>query len=235
MRKYPNSQYFDSVSNMMAISKAKNLNVNSKASFYYEALSYAKDKKTRVTVQSYIDRSKKAYSTFQKQQRRARIRANGGIINLGFEIADIGINPSAYESGSDIDIVWYYNVGLGMKIGNYRSPVQFEVGAKPGFMFYTLWYGSEDESKSAFHLPLYTKLKINLSDTRYGSKLYINATGYYNAVKEDFLESDFSIAGGLGLAWRHWDWSVYYKYDLDNNYDLNQNYGFLGTSFVYYF
>jgi outer membrane protein assembly factor BamD (BamD/ComL family) len=235
MRKYPNSQYFDSVSNMMAISKAKNLNVNSKASSYYEALSYAKDKKTRVTVQSYIDRSKKAYSTFQKQQRRARIRANGGIINLGFEIADIGINPSAYESGSDIDIVWYYNVGLGMKIGNYRSPVQFEIGAKPGFMFYTLWYGSEDESKSAFHLPLYTKLKINLSDTRYGSKLYINATGYYNAVKEDFLESDFSIAGGLGLAWRHWDWSVYYKYDLDNNYDLNQNYGFLGTSFVYYF
>ena len=122
----------------MAISKAKNLNVNSKASSFYEALSYAKDKKTRVTVQSYINRSKKAYSTSEKQKRRDRIRANGGIINLGFEIADIGINPSAYESGSDIDIVWYYNVGLGMKIGNYRSPVQFEIGAKPGFMFYTL-------------------------------------------------------------------------------------------------
>mgnify|MGYP001198470557 CR=1 FL=1 len=235
LRKYPNSQYFDGVSNMMAISKAKNLNVNSKASSFYEALNYAKDDKTRKTVQGYIDRAKKASSDFQKQQRRARIRANGGIVNIGLEIADVGINPSAYESDSSLAIVWYYNVGLGIKIGNYKSPVQFEIGAKPGFMFYTLWYGSEDESKSTFHLPVYTKLKINLSDTRYGSKLYINATGYYNAVIEDFLESDFSIAGGLGLAWRHWDWSVYYKHDLDNNYDLNQNYGFLGTSLVYYF
>ncbi len=228
MTKYPMSQYYDSVSNMMALAKARNLNLNSKEDSFNEALSYARDKQTRETVQGYIDQSKKSYSDFQKQQRRTRIRSDGGIINWGFEIADVG----AYPGEDDSDVVWYYNVGLGMKVGNYRSPAQFEIGAKPGIMFYTLQYG--DETESVFHLPLYAKLKINLMDVGYNSKLYVNATGYYNAVKEDFLESDFAIAGGLGLAWRHFDWSVYYKNDIGSKYE-QKKYGFIGTSLGIYF
>lgn len=34
----------------------------------------------------------------------------------------------------------------------------------------------------------------------YSSKWYIDGVGYYNAVKESFLESDFSASAGLGVS-----------------------------------
>lgn len=31
--------------------------------------------------------------------------------------------------------VYYYNVGASVKLGNYKSPIQLEVGLKPGVIW----------------------------------------------------------------------------------------------------
>ena len=234
LNRYPSSSYANEISNWIAKSKAKSLTMYSGEYSFNQALSYAKDDETKKFVESYVRNCKSSYSQYKRVQRRNRHNANGRLIQFGFEMMDLGFNPSSYEEyESDLDIVWYYNLGLSIKIGNYRDPVQFEIGAKPGLIGYTIWYDYEDESKSKFHLPLYAKLKVNLCNLGSKSKLYINATGYYNAIKEDFLENDFAIAGGLGVAWYHWDWSMYYKSDIKPEYDLDND--FIGTSLIYYF
>lgn len=235
LRKYPSGKYSDEISNRVAISKAKSFNMYSGDTSFNEALRYAKDETTKDLVRRYADNSKKAYSQHKKEQRRIKHRMNGGILNFGIEFLDLAFNPSMYnDTDSDVDYVMYYNVGLGIKLGNYKSPVQFEIGAKPGLVVYTLWYGSEDETKTSFHLPLYARLKIGLWGG-YSSKWYIDGVGYYNAVKESLLESDFSASAGLGVSWRHWDWRMlYYKQDIAAKYTY-KNYKVLGTSFSYYF
>lgn len=235
LSKYPNSQYKKQVSNWIAISKARELTMYSGDYSYKIALSYATDEVTRNEVKRYYKLRKREYSQYKKEQRRIKRRRDGGIVNFGIDVTDLAFNTSAYSDyDSDIDYVMYYNLGLGIKFGNYKSPVQFEIGAKFGFVFYTLWYDYEDEFNTSFHLPLFARLKVGLGGG-YSSQWYIDGMGYYNAVKESFLESDYSISVGAGIAWRHWDWRMlYYKCDIYPIETYSSN-GFLGTSFNYYF
>ena len=233
--KYPSGRYSDEVSNKVAISKAKSFTMYSGNYSLNEALGFAKDETTRSIVKRHYEAKQKEYSQYKKAQRRIKRQRNGGIINFGIEFMDLAFNPSMYsDMDNDVDYVMYYNVGLGIRLGNYKSPVQFEIGAKPGLVVYTLWYGSEDETKTSFHLPLYARLKIGLWGGT-SSKWYVDGIGYYNAVKKSFLESDYSVSAGLGVSWRHWDWRIiYYKQDIGAQHTY-QNYNFLGTSFSYYF
>lgn len=229
--KYPNSTYSTQVSNWIAIAKAKEFSMYTGEYTYKSALAYAKDETTRNQVKGCYEAKQREYSQYKKEQRRIKRRRDGGIINFGIEFSDIAFNPSVY---SDDDYVMYYNVGAGIKLGNYKSPIQFEIGAKPGLSLYTLWYGSEDETKITFHLPLYARLKIGLGGG-YSSKWYIDGIGYYNIIKDSFLEGDYSMSAGLGVSWRHWDWRIlYYKQDIGTK-NTYGDYKFLGTSFGYYF
>ncbi len=234
LEKYPSGKYSNEVSNKVAISKAKSFTMYSVNYSLNGALGFAKDGTTRSIVKRYYEAKQKEYSQHKKSQRRIKRQRDGGILNFGIEFMDLAFNPSMYsDMDNDVDYVMYYNVGLGIRLGNYKSPVQFEIGAKPGLVVYTLWYGSEDETKTSFHLPLYARLKIGLLGGT-SSKWYVDGIGYYNAVKKSFLESDYSVSAGLGVSWRHWDWRIlYYKQDLDAKYTY-QDYKFLGTSFVYY-
>ena len=234
LRKYPTGKYSDEISNRIALLKAKSFTMYSGEISFNEALGYAKDETTKNLVRRYAESSKKAYSQYKKKQRQIERKRNGGILNFGIEFIDLAFNPSMYSDDDDIDYVMYYNIGLGLKFGNYKSPVQFELGVKPGLVIYTLWYGSDDETKTSFHLPLYARLKIGLWGS-YSSKWYIDGVGYYNAIKESLLESDFSVSAGLGVSWRHWDWRIlYYKQDIAAKYTY-KDYKLLGTSFSYYF
>ena len=237
LSKYPNSKKFDEVSNWLAISKAKSLNMYSGAYSYNDALNFAKDESTRNFVKSYIEKSKREYSSYQSRQRKARIKANGGIILFGLELMDFGWNCLSEDKYLE---VYYYNVGASVKLGNYKSPIQLEVGLKPGVICYKTaddddYYDSEEKAK--FHMPAYAKLKVNICNLdakNKQSKLYICGLGEYNVIREEYLENEYSVGGGFGMAWRHWDWlTLYYKQDLNNKYKLDDK--FLGTSCVYYF
>lgn len=229
MTKYPNSIYSNQVSNLIAICLAKNFTMYSGEYSYNNAMLYATDESTRNIVKRYYEARKHEYSEYKKQQRRIKRLRDGGPVSFGLEVFDLGLNP-AYDDEYDIGCSMYYNIGLSLKFGNYKAPVQFEIGAKPGLVI----CDTEYETQAKFHLPLYVRLKIGLGGGTY-SKWYIDGMGYYNAIKESFLESDYSASVGLGVAWRHWDWRmIYYKLDISSEETYSEC-NFLGTSFVYYF
>ena len=242
LKKYPSSRYYDQVSNMVAIAKAKSFSMYASSYTFNEAMSYAKDKTTKNTVQSYIDSTKKSYSQYKRQQRHNRVMANGGYVKFGLEIMDLAFAGTTSGEGQS---TMYYNMGLSVKFGNYKAPIQLEVGIKPGIVYtefkswyhgsyYDYDYGYEtSENKTFFHMPVYAKLKLNICDAG-RSKFYIAGLGTYNAVRDKLLENEYSVGGGLGFAWKKWDWfALYYKQDLENEYHLEDK--FIGTSFVYYF
>ena len=245
LKKFPYSKYYNQVSNMVAIAKAKNFSMYASSYTFNEAMSYAKDKTTQNTVQSYIDNTKRTYRQYKRRQRHNRVMANGGYVKLGLEVMDLGL--AGISSGDDEQKTLYYNVGLSVKFGNYKSPIQFEIGVKPGVAYTTYYisnyydsYGDgygysydEEETKNFFHMPVFAKLKINLSNAANG-KFYIAGIGTYNAIKEKEYENDFSVGGGVGLAWKKWDWfALYYKQDIENKLNIDDKY--IGTSLVYYF
>lgn len=228
LAKYPNSSHRNQVSNWIAIAKAKKFTMYSDEYIYKSALSYAKDEATRNQVKGFYDARQQEYSQYQKEQRRAKRRLDGGIVNFGLEIADLAVNTSGI--GGDDEYLGSFNVGLGIKLGNYKAPVQFEIGAKAGFTICK--YG--DEYETTFHLPVYARLKIGLFGGE-RHKWYIDGIGYYNIKKDNYLEGDFSVSGGLGVSWRHWDWRIlYYKQDVGKK-ETYDDYKLIGTSFGYYF
>ena len=170
---------------------------------FNEALGYAKDETTKNLVKRYVESSKRAYSQHKKQMRKARVKANGGYVQFGLELLDFGwngISPDRYLN------VGYYNIGASVKFGNNKVPVQFEIGIKPGLIFYNYadeddsYYDSDYETHTKFHLPVYAKLKINLCNIGASSKLYVAGLGFYNIVRNDELENQFSVGGGAGFA-----------------------------------
>ena len=99
------------------------------------------------------------------------------------------------------------------------------------------YYYDDYDYKTAFHLPIYAKLKVNLCSIGSKSKLYASAFGSYKAVRNEDIEGRFAVGGGLGIGWRHWDWMVYYKQDLEENtrYSYTDESKYIGTSLAYYF
>lgn len=234
LAKYPSSPYYNDISNRIAIQKAKDLNMSSGEYSFNGALAYAKDTSTRAIVNAYIDDCKKSYAHYKRMSRRNRIKANGGYIQFGIEPMDIGLNLMKSDRWMNIG---YYNVGISVKIGNFKAPVQFEIGAKPGVI---VWKFNDDDyyddngDGTEFHLPIYARLKINMFNAGRKCKFYIAGLGFYNAVRDEYLENEFSFGGGFGFAWHHWDWlMIYYKQGIKDNIDLDDK--FLGTSLVYYF
>ena len=170
----------------------------------------------------------------EKIVRKNRVRSNGGYVQVGLEILDYGMyfkiqdNRDSWMPTTDRRVALYYNLGVNLKIGNYKSPVQFAIGAKPGISVFHYCYdnGSVDisETSHSFHIPLFAKLKVNICTAGY-SKFYISGLGLYN-----FKNKDFDAGGGLGFAWRHWDWlTLYYKHSVPKGSR------FFGTSLTYYF
>ena len=235
LQKYPHSIYYNEVSNNLAISKASTMSIFSTESAFNEVLAYAKDETTRNTVKRYIEIKKASYGKYKRQERRNRIMANGGYVQFGLEFCDFGLNT--FGSGRYLDIL-YYNVGISVKVGNYHSPIQFEVGLKPGVFAYDYndcndSGGEFAEATYKFHMPIFAKLKINVCSAGSSCKFYAAGISTYNAIKVKNIEDDFSVGGGLGFAWKKWDWfTLYYKQDITDKYCLGNK--FLGTSFVYY-
>ena len=240
LTKYPNSIYKTYVMNMLAIAKAKQLNMYSTEYNFNNVLSYAQDDETRSKVKEYIDNCKKAMSRYKRQQRHERIMANGGYVGFGIDLWDIGTNIFTSED-SRLNNVGYYHFAATFRIGNFKTPVYLELGVKPGWL---IWNSTMDgldnyfkEASTKFHLPVFAKLKINLFKAWGNTKFYINGIGHYNAVRAEEMESEFSVGGGFGVAGRHWDWQIlYYRQDIDKDKIYNKNdIRYLGTSLGYFF
>ena len=196
---------------------------------------YKEQYKTQITTQRQRERNvRENVKRTEKIVRKNRVRSNGGYVQVGLEILDYGMyfkiqdNRDSWMPTTDRRVALYYNLGVNLKIGNYKSPVQFAIGARPGISVFHYCYdnGSVDisEISHSFHIPLFAKLKVNICTAGY-SKFYISGLGLYN-----FKNKDFDAGDGLGFAWRHWDWlTLYYKHSVPKGSR------FFGTSLTYYF
>lgn len=228
LRNYSQSAHYDKVSNMLAIAKAKRLTLSSGSYEYNQALKYATREETRQTVNAYIAANQKAIKKHKKQQHWDRHNAHGRLVQFGLEVIDIAFDPS-YALGPEDNDFTYYNFGLSLKIGNYKDPVQWEIGIKPGVYLYNTFY-----TRAGFQLPAYSRLKVNLFSTGRSSKFYFDVAGYYNIFGRrcDTKGFDWAASAGLGFAWRRMDWSFYYKMGLDFQDILEHDY--VGTSLRVY-
>lgn len=234
MRKYPNSKHNNDVSNRIAVSKARNFGDYASAYDYNQALSYAKDSFTKNSVQSYISMNKKK----QKERRNAvkswERKQNGGTFNFGLNFFDMG-----YNCKSDNGTIFYYNLGLLLKIGNYTDRIQFAFGIKPGLVGYDVInhssYYDSSEMEREFHMPIMGQLKLNLFKTSKDSRFYALGQYQYNPGRIEDIETEMSWGVGLGIGWKHFDCSLYYQQDIGKL--LSRDYGrqhYVGLSLIYY-
>lgn len=239
LRKYPYSKYATQVSNMIAVSKARNLSDYATNYDYNQALSYAKDGTTTNTVKSYISANKKKQKQRQNYYKSWERKKNGGTVNLGLDFFDLG-----YNWNTDRGIV-YYNLGLLLRIGNYRDRVQFAFGLKPGLIgydevYYEYWSWSDytyegTEWTTKFHIPIVAQLKLNLFNTSENSRFFIYGQYQYNAVRAEYVESEMAWSIGLGMAWKHVDWSLYYRKDIERPKSMEyEKQHYVGMSLIYY-
>lgn len=228
LEKYPNGNYSANVSNMVALSKARNLNEYSTESDYSSALSYAKNYATESSVRNYIAQSKKAQKESIKRWNRWKRQDNGGTVNIGLNFLDAG-----YGFNNE---AWYYNAGLFLRLGNFKDRVQFAIGVQPGVVIgYEGWY-SEDEY-TEFHMPIVGQLKLNLFKMSENSRFFLYGQYQYNAIRIEDIETEMGWSAGFGFAWKHFDWSFYYRQDIghleDYYYDDDRSWSF-GMSMIYY-
>lgn len=225
INKYPKSQYIDQAYNYLAIAKARNLNSYSSKYHYDEARKYVKDSDTRSMVEGLITQNKRA-------QRKARRERDGGVVNLGLEFFNLGWSPcrgcrEEFGRGGLLT----YDVGLGLRLGNYANRVQFAVSLHPGFV--------AREGDKRFHLPLGAELKLNLcrvNEDYDSGRLYLSGQYIHNIVRDKLVESEDAWRAGFGFAWKHIDFLFYYKQDLDASaIHMSKKHNYIGSSLTYYF
>lgn len=238
MWKYPNSKYADDVSNKIAVAKARNLGDYASSYDYNQALSYAKDSYTKNSVKSYISMNKKKQKERRNALKSRERKRNGGSVNLGLDFLDLGLN-GAYDDCT----LWYYNVGIMLRLGNFKDRVQFAIGLKPGIFGYTeevysgdYYYDYYDpENRTAFHMPIVGQLKLNLFNTSENSRFFFYGKYQYNVVRVEDIEAEMSWGAGCGFAWKHFDWAFYYRKDIGKiGYHEFKTPDFWGMSMIYY-
>ena len=245
LNKYPNGKYHNQASNILAIQKARSFGDYATQADYNTALSYAKDRATIKTVQSYISLNKESQNLRKKRQRSLIRKQNGGTVNLGVEFLDAG-----FQVNEDTDI-WYYNFGLFVRFGNYSDRVQFALGIKPGWVSHKEYVAGEymdtEDSKFDFHMPVLGQLKLNLFKMTQESRFFLYGQYQYNAVRIKDVEASMAWGAGFGFAWKHFDLSFYYRQDVgkpdyEPTYRVTEDYvisknkakGYVGASMIWY-
>lgn len=248
---HPTSEYRNEVSNNIAKVRANKFSAYSGEREFNNALLYATDSETRDYVKSRINSSKKQYSLLKRQERIDKFKEKWGAVSFGIDLWDIAVNALSSEDSRAFNL-GYYNVSLSLRIGSFNAPVYLEVGAKPGAIIvskntddsYMDWNTDEYyldydyiNNRYFFHMPVFTKLKINLFHAWGNTKFYINGLGQYNAIRKKEFEPEFTVGGGFGVAGRHWDWQMlYYSRGIDKEHKFNKNeISYWGFSLGYFF
>jgi hypothetical protein len=152
--------------------------------------------------------------------------------NVGLTAVDFGYCPSTYDrnSFSEVKTDFYYDLGASIKYGDYLAPVQIEAGILPGLIFRKVKTAEEEKSGSDFRLVSFLRAKANICDAFKGSKLFASASGLYNIIDES--EKNFSVGINAGIAWKHIEWSVFYRMPIGGTDGYAK--GYVGTTATFY-
>lgn len=241
LKRYPSSKYYNQVSNMIAIEKAKNFSMYIYASPYQfdEALSYAKDETTRATVKKYINQVKNSHRTYERQRKaRARKAWWKGRVKLGWNIFNCGVNLGG-------DNLVHIGSGLRLRLGNYSDKLNFILGLD--YQYYYLNFKDYRVNNIGIHQGMgIANLRFNLAEVLMRSSFYLGCAGNFpfytsgNHVKDEALnKTPISIEPQIGIQGKGWDFGLYYRYfvekggifkDID---DENNNH--MGLYITWYF
>ena len=208
------SEYYNPVSNHLALLLARYLGRTSSDYSMDEALSYAKDASTKSAVNSYIHSAKQARSQYNRQM-NAYAHKRWWRENFSWGIdADYGTNISS-ESGSDM----YYSAGLVARFGSYKHTFNMTVGVKYRWFRVMPPTDFDDDVEwelygGAIAIPINLRFNIGWVSTR--SRVFLGIVGEYGAKtfeKADgwFENSYVSVFPKFGITSPHFDMSVYWK------------------------
>lgn len=246
LRRYPKSQRFNTVSDRLAMLIANTLTANSTFDDYIEAYRYA----TNLNLRNKITKLYLAACARNTPANGTTIYPRNPVTRkqwlfFGINLIDFGINVASSPTRNNVASC---GAGLCLKFGDYDAPVQLELNAAPGVVFTyeppDNWgddYMYDDEElQHEFHLPVTARLKLNLASVDDDCEGYIFVSGTYNIVRQKQLEPDWLVGGGLGIAWRHNDLSLYVRKGLRRQTvddDWQPVYGdcYIGLQAAYYF
>lgn len=241
VQRYPQSQYANQVRNYVALSKANNFGYNSTEISYRDAESYATDDETRARVKSMARANEEAKKQHEADLRRqakelkrasrkpfmsAERKENGGFLGLGIEFFDLSYN------GRKDDGLVNYNVGLKLRLGNFKDRVQFGVGVKPGV---GIWdfngvYVPDKNGKrhpsTFFEMPVEAELRLNLTNGKDDDlQVFVAGMFEYNAVGKKEVQQPMGFRAGFGWATPVFDIFYYFGMGLG---DIPKQYDYLG-------
>lgn len=249
LKKYPSSKFYNQISNMVAVSKAKSFSMYSGSYQFDDAMSYAKDEATKHTVKKYIKQAKDSKKKFDRQLKSiARKRWWKNNFQVGID-ADYGTNMDS-SPGADM----FYSVGLVGRLGNPEKDWNFVTGVKYRWLRVMPKYDSYYDNGStewqmfggAVCIPI--SVRYNFANVYSSSRLYFGFGGEYGFITEKnykgVLNDNYvSLFPQFGVTSKHFEISAYIKSYVVSpfkNNTMNKSSGFdcsclLGVQMAVYF
>lgn len=226
LKKYPDSRHYDDVSETVAQLLLRELNINSTSADYQTALSYARTESTRKQIES----RQKMWKSYKAKEKRVSAWRERFSVGVGGIYEFIGSN---YVWGPRAEV----KVGTLTDLLNVYAGFQYSVGGTSSEYLTSL--------KLEYHsLPVYGGLELNVVRLKNSSiSLGVEASYdfplkasciYYPLVGNgdeetrgdevieegrELLNATWSLSGRLGLAFKRWEFGVYYKHLMSPLYN----------------
>lgn len=214
----PSSPYYGETSNHLALLLGKKLDGFSTDYSMNEALSYASDHTTRLTVENYIQRAKQSRAVMERQRRaQARKRWWRENFKIGID-ADIETN---LDSKSGLDL--FYSAGLVTRWGSYKHVFNMTFGVRYRWFRVKLdkdeiyeYDNKYEQYGGAVCIPL--SLRFNIAKISARSKLFLGGGGEFGVsmieasdAKGCFEKNFISVYPQIGITSPNFDISLYWK------------------------
>lgn len=210
----PNSKYYDSLSNRIAVLKAQKLSLYSSENEMEDALSYAKNDETRAIVKNSI-RIAKANREYYARQRRIAARKAWwkDRINIGWNIMHIDYSCD----------FWGLGTGVKLRFGKWSDVLNITLGLEYA---YHMYYDEsdddyyDDETTAVAHqidIPLGLRLNLFKISSKYKFYMGCDVTFGYNVsngssdFKDLVCKNNLSTSPLLGVESDKLDFGIYYR------------------------
>ncbi len=215
---YPKSPRAKEVSDSVAILLARSFSTPPTENQKRLALSYARDRSTRMRVLAMADQGKTAAWREEHPERVHRDTKWGLSVALPDYAVNLGDNEYDY-----MDIY----AGVAARYGQFRDRFNLEAGVMLG-LFLHRWSGKElpnvktQAYESNFQIPLFVRGKVYICDLGQKARLFADGRIYCNPThKKDYEQKLFAGAIGLGVGLEKVELSIYYKNQFGNT-DIDQ-------------
>lgn len=222
------SSYYNPISNLLAIIKARKLSYSSTESDYRDALSYARDNATAEKVDTYIEKAKKDARSHRRQMRRL---AHEMWWERNFKFGWHMVGMEFWEKFSAL------RSGIRLKLGTHQDIFNIQVGADYVWNAFTDTYKDRNNKDKVSFDPICHQIavplniKFNFTNGDNKCSFYIGVAGEYGytfSETSDYRrmcnENTLAIEPQIGFNWKHADLGFFWRKYLDGKNLLKKEY-----------